>query len=117
MSSEKEIIVVPLSEGRYFILYLEFPVGNRAYGGGGWSSKAKHRPAPETRQLLTNDVIFKGKSAIINGVRKLKADIYDRKTGEFLWRSYNLEVPQEYIHPFKEGGILRQIQDKNSTQV
>jgi hypothetical protein len=30
--------------GNHRIYYYEYPAGNRAYGGGGWSSRAKHRP-------------------------------------------------------------------------
>jgi len=64
--------------GDYTVKYLEFPVGNRAYGGGGWSRNARHRPAPEERTVKTKDVVFKGKSVIINGTqRRLKANVWD----------------------------------------
>ncbi len=64
-------------EFRYLVKYLVFPTGNRPYGGGGWSRMARHRPAPEVRSMQTNDVIFKGKSVFVNGVRRLKVNVWN----------------------------------------
>ena len=69
-------------------VWLEFPAGNRAFGGGGWSRRAKHRPAPERREIFTRDVIFTtGKSVLVEGQRKLKINIFSAK-GEILRADY-----------------------------
>jgi hypothetical protein len=34
------------SVGKILIFAYDYPVGNRAYGGGGWSKHAKSKPAP-----------------------------------------------------------------------
>lgn len=60
----------------YQVAYLIFPAGNRAYGGGGWSRHAKHRPLPQTVRKQTNDVKFKGKSVVVDGVRRLKVNVW-----------------------------------------
>lgn len=60
------------------VKYLEFPIGNRAYGAGGWSRNAKCRPAPELKilNLSKNQIKFSGKSVFIAGIRKLKVNIF-----------------------------------------
>jgi len=71
-----------LSEGlnipkrEYIVKWLEFPVGNRAFGGGGWSKRAKYKPSPEIKTIRTSDVVFDGKSVYVNGNRKLKVNVY-----------------------------------------
>lgn len=64
------------------IKYLEFPVGNRPYGGGGWSKMAKYRPLPQlvTLNVNKNQLTFSGKSVIINNtLRKLKLNIFTNR--------------------------------------
>lgn len=63
------------------IKYLSFPVGNRPYGGGGWSKYAKYRPLPELviLKLNNNQIKFSNKSVYINGERKLKLNIFTNK--------------------------------------
>jgi hypothetical protein len=78
-------------------VWLEFPAGNRAYGGGGWSRRAKHRPAPERRELITTDVIeTTGKSVIIAGRRKLKVNLYVAATGAVVRADYPLDGLTEF---------------------
>lgn len=62
---------------RFTVKYLVFPVGNRAYGGGGWSRNARHRPAPEIVEVKDAVVELKGRSVIVNGVRRLKCNVWD----------------------------------------
>jgi hypothetical protein len=70
----------------YVVKYLEFPVGTGPYGQGGWSRGA-HRPKPTVVSLQTDDVVFKGKSVFVNGVRRLKANVWS-SNGEVLRRDY-----------------------------
>jgi len=65
-----------LQKKEYVAKWLEFPVGNRAYGGGGWSRRAKYKPKPELVTIKTTNVQFSGKSVIVNGIRKLKLNLY-----------------------------------------
>jgi hypothetical protein len=66
-----------LDELKSTVKYLVFPAGNRPYGGGGWSRKARHRPLPEVVTVRTDDISYTGKSVIICGVRRLKCNIWD----------------------------------------
>jgi hypothetical protein len=77
---------------KFKCVWLEFPCGNRFFGGGGWSRRAKHRPAPERREITTTDVVFTtGKSVLISGIRKLKVNIFKAATGEIVRADYPLE--------------------------
>jgi len=71
------------------IKYLSFPVGNRPYGGGGWSRHAKYKPLPElvTLNVKPGQIKYKGKSVFINGQRKLKVNIFTNK-GKILRQDY-----------------------------
>lgn len=71
------------------IKYLEFPRGNRPYGGGGWSRNAKYKPLPELVTLNVNPgaIKYKGKSVFVNGQRKLKLNIFTNK-GKVLRADY-----------------------------
>lgn len=70
-------------------VWLEYPQGNRAYGAGGWSRRAKCRPQPERRELITTDVVITtGKSVIVAGQRKLKVNLYVAATGEVVRADY-----------------------------
>jgi putative NIF3 family GTP cyclohydrolase 1 type 2 len=60
----------------YIVKWLEFPTGQGPYGGGGWSSRAKHRPKPIVKSVQTSNVIFDKKSIYVNGIRKLKVNVY-----------------------------------------
>jgi len=60
----------------YKVKYLVFPVGNRPYGGGGWSRRAKYRPLPEVVSVVTPEVTFSGKKVIVNGVTRLKCNVW-----------------------------------------
>jgi hypothetical protein len=74
--------------GVFLVQWLEYPVGNRAYGGGGWSSRAKHRPAPEAFQEVVDSIEIRGRSAVVCGTRKLKLNIYDMKNRKWLRTDY-----------------------------
>ena len=63
-----------------------------AYGSGGWSRHAAHRPLPRLESVTTADVIFKGKSVYVNGQRKLKLNIADAATGEVLRHEVELRA-------------------------
>jgi hypothetical protein len=71
------------------IKYLSFPVGNRPYGGGGWSKNAKYKPSPEVKTLNVNrgDIKYKNKSVFIHGLRKLKVNIFTNR-GKVLRQDY-----------------------------
>lgn len=72
---------------KVFYQWIEFPVGNRAYGGGGWSRKAKSRPAPVVREGI-GEAIEKGKSLIVAGQRKLKLNAWCMEGGHVVRRDY-----------------------------
>lgn len=72
---------------RVYYQWLEFPVGNRAYGAGGWSRGAKCRPAPEIKEGVA-EATQSGKSWVVGGVRKLKCNLWDLATGEQLRKDY-----------------------------
>jgi hypothetical protein len=112
--------------GNHRIYYYDYPTGNRAFGGGGWSSKAKSRPAPMLVIKETLNPEIKGKSVLFDGVRKLKCTIVRSRDGAILREDYpiqritqelltrtgsfpiNIESPEPSTqHPF--GGIHRKI--------
>jgi hypothetical protein len=71
-----------LTRVKYMIIKdLEFPRGNRPYGGGGWSRNARHRPLPEIRTLRVpnKSIEYAGKSVYVQGIRKLKLNIFTNK--------------------------------------
>ena len=76
--------------GNYTAYYYEYPTGNRAYGGGGWSRRAKRRPAPELRTVKPDLVETKGKSVYLDGVRKLKVTLIN-SAGEIVREDYPIE--------------------------
>lgn len=88
-----------IREPRYIVKYLVFPIGNRAYGGGGWSRRARSRPAPEVISLRTDDVIFNGKSAIINGIRRLKANIWSVDGSPIKIDYHDLDLKSDELPP------------------
>lgn len=75
-------------EGVFLIQWLEFPTGNRAYGGGGWSRGAKYRPAPEPVQQVVTMYQKLGKSVLIGNMRKLKINIFDATSNEWVRCDY-----------------------------
>lgn len=74
--------------GVFVVQWFEFPTGNRAFGGGGWSRSARHRPAPEKTQKRVTALEFKGKSIIVEGQRKLRLNIYDAIKREWIRVDY-----------------------------
>ena len=76
--------------GNYTAYYYVYPTGNRAYGGGGWSRRAKRRPAPELRTVTPEVVEIKGRSVYLDGVRKLKVTLI-ASTGEVVREDYPIE--------------------------
>lgn len=82
---------------KYKAVWLEFPAGNRNYGAGGWSRRAKCRPAPERREIITSDVILtSGKSVIVAGQRKLKLNLFKATTGEVVRADYPVDGLTEF---------------------
>jgi len=61
----------------YKVKYLVFQTGTGPYGSGGWSRYAKHRPQPTIVFKQTPNVKFVGKSVFVDGVRRLKANVWD----------------------------------------
>ncbi len=59
----------------YRAVWLSFPKASEG-GRGGWSRRAKHRPQPERVEVRTRDVCFRGKSVIVNGIRRLKLNLF-----------------------------------------
>lgn len=76
--------------GLHRIFYYEYPTGNRAFGGGGWSSRARHRPAPVLTIKETKNPALSGKSVIFDGIRKLKCTIVRCRDGAVLREDYPL---------------------------
>lgn len=75
-TEDYDSLVKELSAPFYVVKYLVFSTGNRPYGGGGWSRRAKYRPAPEVVSLKTDDVVFNGKSVFVRGVRRLRLNVW-----------------------------------------
>ena len=63
--------------GTYRVKYLVFQSGQGPYGSGGWSRNARHRPQPTVVTKDTDSVFFQGKSVIVDGVRRLKCNVWD----------------------------------------
>lgn len=61
----------------YTVKYPVFQAGSGPYGSGGWSRNARHRPQPQIVTKKTIDVKFLGKSIFVDGVRRLKANVWD----------------------------------------
>lgn len=62
----------------FVVKYLIYPVGNRPYGGGGWSRHAKYRPRPEEVRVETRNLAFSSTGPVlVNGVRRQKLNIWD----------------------------------------
>ena len=62
-----------LSKKTYTAKWLEFPKTGRS---GGWSRYAKHKPQPVLVTVNTTNVSMEGKSVYVDGVRKLKLNLY-----------------------------------------
>ena len=60
----------------YRVKYLVFAAGSGPYGSGGWSRNARHRPQPTVVSKDTKNVVFQGKSVIVDGVRRLKCNVW-----------------------------------------
>lgn len=86
-----------LSDGTFHAAYLEFPAQQQAYGRGGWGRGA-HRPHPKLVTKITSDVRLGGKSVFIDGVRRLKCN---------LWKMDGTAVRTDYHNIFldKDGVI------------
>jgi len=95
-----------LKNNLYKCVWYEYPTGNRAYGGGGWSRYAKHRPAPERVEVITSNVKFERgtdykltivpgftksikRAVYVNGQKKLKLNIYFYRNGQALREDYS----------------------------
>ena len=86
-----------LMKKEYIVKWLEFPTGNRSYGGGGWSKRAKYKPKPELITIKTSHIKFQGKSVIVNGNRKLKLNIYELDGTPIREDYYNIRFDTENI--------------------
>lgn len=80
-------VLLPVTDTTYAVSYLNFP-------STGWSRFARNRPRAEKVFLVTPDVRFSGKSVIIDGVRRLRANVKNLHTGEILRRDYH-DLPFE----------------------
>ena len=60
------------------IKWFEYPTRKGPYQSGGWSRNARRRPSPVEITKVTDEsnVVLKGKSVFVEGVRKLKCNIY-----------------------------------------
>lgn len=84
--------------GNHRIYYYDYPTGNRPYGGGGWSSRAKHRPAPVLVIRETLNPRTSGKSVLFDGIRKLKCTIVRCRDGAVLREDYPIpRITQELL--------------------
>lgn len=86
-----EIVIEKLFNRTYKAVWLEYPTGQGQYGSGGWSSRAKHRPQPQRKEVITKDVDFKGNSVIVEGKTKRKLNLFDAVTGKVIRADYSLE--------------------------
>jgi hypothetical protein len=85
-------------KGDHLIYYYEYPTGNRPYGGGGWSSRAKRRPAPVLTIKEIRNPTLSGKSVLFEGIRKLKCTIVRKRDGSIIREDYPLQrITQELL--------------------
>lgn len=90
------------------VVWLEYPIGNRSYGGGGWSRRAKSRPAPERRELITRDVVITtGRSVIVAGQRKIKINLFNAATGAVIRADYPLQGLTEFGLSARQLGAVK----------
>lgn len=84
--------------GNHRIYYYDYPIGNRPYGGGGWSSRARHRPAPVLVIRETRNPQIHGKSVLFDGIRKIKCTIVRCRDGAVLREDYPIRrITQELL--------------------
>jgi hypothetical protein len=76
--------------GKHLVYYYDYPTGNRPFGGGGWSSRARHRPAPVIVIRETLNPQLHGRSVLFDGIRKLKCTIVRCRDGSVLREDYPL---------------------------
>ena len=77
--------------GKFTAYYYEYPAGqNNRFGAGGWSRGAKSRPMPRLVTKNPDKIEIKGKSAILDGERKLRVTIIRNTTGEVIREDYEL---------------------------
>ena len=77
--------------GKFTAYYYEYPTGqNNSFGAGGWSRGARSRPMPRLVTKNPSRIEIKGKSAILDGERKLKVTLIRDSTGEVVREDYEL---------------------------
>lgn len=88
-----KIVKEKLIARTYKVVSLEYPTRNGKYSNGGWSSRAKHKPQPQRKVVITKDIIFDvdKKAVLVNGQRKLKVNIFDATTREVIFSTYSLQ--------------------------
>ncbi len=83
--------ISPQTQAAGLVVYwYDYPAGRGAYGSGGWSRHARHRPQPVLVTRRPQAIEYSGKSVIVDGLRKLKATIVRESTGEILRQDYEL---------------------------
>jgi len=96
--------------GKILIFAYDYPMGNRAYGGGGWSRNAKSKPAP----VVVCGEIDAGQKPACGGKSRRKYTAFDLSTTPptLIRRDYSLDdlrklgadIPKIY---FDELGNMR----------
>ena len=84
--TKKEVL-----RGKFTAYYYEYPTGqNNRFGSGGWSRGAKSRQMPRLVVREPKCIEIKGKSAYLDGERKLKVTIVRNTTGEVMREDYDI---------------------------
>ena len=84
-----------LSKKTYTAKWLEFPKTGRS---GGWSRYAKHKPQPVLVTVNTTNVSMEGKSVYVDGVRKLKLNLYYSDGTPIREDYYNISFADDKIN-------------------
>lgn len=84
---------IPNLKGNFRTYWYDYPRATGPYGSGGWSRNARHRPQPVIviKNVDGKEITFNGKSAVIDGIRKLKCTIIRVSTGEVIRDDYGIE--------------------------
>lgn len=82
---------------KVFYQWQEYPVAQGLYGSGGWSRNARRRPAPVVKEGV-GIAVQSGKSWVVDGVRKLKLNLWSLEDGSELKRDYpELATPKSVL--------------------
>lgn len=78
-------------KGPFRVYWYEYPARQGAYGSGGWSRNAKHRPKPILAVHEFSEIQLSGASVLCGTFRKLKCVVVKIRSGEVLRDDYGID--------------------------